>query len=433
MPSGIHSCRSHVCGACHGWVTDKDRKPEVKVLGKRFISMFAHIADRMTSMKSIRDAMTLLAYIIVLLRRDEIYLPAFDVNSTVRYHHDDLEWSRHATEMKVIFDQAALTPCISTFEEMKDLVDVEMKDNGCYWKQSFSGVQQASDITTLFSTRKPFVYAYLVSVDHKKSTGVVKYHLLYDAVENEDGKLTPVTSGFFEENINLPFLGGFIGNPWKCLSAANYFANTWLKESALWSPALVVLLKKVLKKHIYDNDQHMEGVIKNVKQQPDRLLDCDEPALYFYSRWKDLKASNRTFVADLEKMSGVVAKRKENAEADQVAKATKRNETEDAKKNKAFMLEDAVWDTGARGSKAELELRNKLEVVFLKSYGKKNYKVWHKVMKDYIVETGVGTITGMGYDVFGAWMGNRRVSKKDIGAGAMRGMEHFLTNWKKGD
>ena len=67
VPSGIHSCRSHVNGAVYGWVVNKDRKPEVKNLGKRFVNMFTHIADRMTSMESIRDAMTILAHIIVLL------------------------------------------------------------------------------------------------------------------------------------------------------------------------------------------------------------------------------------------------------------------------------------------------------------------------------------------------------------------------------
>ena len=98
-------------------------------------------------------------------------------------------------------------------DEMKDLLDVEMQDNGRSWKQSFSGVQQAAEIGATFSARKPFVYAYMASVDHDKLTGVVKYHLFYDAVENEDGQLTPVTSGFFEEIIMLPFPGGYDANP----------------------------------------------------------------------------------------------------------------------------------------------------------------------------------------------------------------------------
>ena len=68
----------------------------------------------------------------------------------------------------------------------------------------------------MFSQREVFVYACLLSIDHAKSTGIVKYYILYDAVENKDGKLIPVTLGFFEETIQLPFAGGYIACPWKC-------------------------------------------------------------------------------------------------------------------------------------------------------------------------------------------------------------------------
>ena len=135
------------------------------------------------------------------------------MNSVVCEHHDDLEWYRHAAEMKEVFNPAASTLYISTMDEVKDLLDVEMQHNGRSWKQSFLGVQQPTEISATFSTRKSFVYAYLMLVDHDKSTGVVNYHLLYDAVENEDGQLTPATSGFFEEIIKLPFPGGYVANP----------------------------------------------------------------------------------------------------------------------------------------------------------------------------------------------------------------------------
>ena len=74
----------------------------------------------------------------------------------------------------------------------------------------------------------------------------------------------------------------------------------------------------------------MEGVIKNVKQQPDRSSDCSKPALYFYSRWKDLQAGNQKFVEDLEKTNHVVTMQKKNTEAENVAKKTKEQKTEDA-------------------------------------------------------------------------------------------------------
>ena len=40
IPSGIHSCRAHVCRAINDWVVSKDREPGVKMLGKRFVNMF---------------------------------------------------------------------------------------------------------------------------------------------------------------------------------------------------------------------------------------------------------------------------------------------------------------------------------------------------------------------------------------------------------
>ena len=120
---------------------------------------------------------------------------------------------------------------------------------------------EAAKTTTIFSQRKAFIYACLSSISHAKSTGIVKYYLIYDAVENEDEKCIPVASGFFEETIQLPFVVGYIACLWKCESTEKYLETTWLKESVLWSRALVTLIKKS-PKNIYDNDHHMEGLIK---------------------------------------------------------------------------------------------------------------------------------------------------------------------------
>ena len=45
----------------------------------------------------------------------------------------------------------------------------------------------------------------------------------------------------------------------------------------------------------------MEGVIKNVKGQPDTSMNCVEPALYFYTQFEDSKATHRALVADFER------------------------------------------------------------------------------------------------------------------------------------
>ena len=81
---GLHECRPHVCRATGDWVTNKDRLPEVKNLGKPYESMFRHVADHMTMLDSVTHAMALLCYVIVRLRRDKIKLPGFDETSPVR-------------------------------------------------------------------------------------------------------------------------------------------------------------------------------------------------------------------------------------------------------------------------------------------------------------------------------------------------------------
>ena len=56
--------------------------------------MFAHVANRMTKMESVRDVMIFLTNVSVILRKETIELPAFDLNSPVHKGHDKLEWSR---------------------------------------------------------------------------------------------------------------------------------------------------------------------------------------------------------------------------------------------------------------------------------------------------------------------------------------------------
>ena len=145
IPLGIHSCRPHVCMAVNGWVDGKKRSPELKMLGDKFKGMIAYLADRMTSLESAREAMVLLAHMITFLRRKMLVLPEFDEQSPVHDHHDEVEWSQLASKVKDEFGKAALTLCIKTPEEMKELIDDEMKVNDTKSRQSFSGVQVTID------------------------------------------------------------------------------------------------------------------------------------------------------------------------------------------------------------------------------------------------------------------------------------------------
>ena len=60
-----------------------------------------------------------------------------------------MEWSAHATAMKSEFDQPAST--LHTKDGTQKLIDAEIHDNFCYWNQSFLGVQQAAEFTTVIS------------------------------------------------------------------------------------------------------------------------------------------------------------------------------------------------------------------------------------------------------------------------------------------
>ena len=98
-----------------------------------------------------------------------------------------------------------------------------------------------------------------------------------------------------------------------------------------------------------------------------------------------------------------------------------------------FMTEDAKWGTGARGKKAEEELRKKLEEKFMEVFETKNYSKWHEAMEKHVLATGIGNLEGMQYRRFVLWMGGKRVTEKLIKNSAMTAMDDFAANWNGGD
>ena len=135
---------------------------------------------------------------------------------------------------------------------------------------------------------------------------------------------------------------------------------------------------------------------------------------------------------DLERAKGIVARRKGDALAMEIAEKAEQK-TVDAEENIASMTEDAKWGTGARGKKAEDELRKKLEEKFMEVFKTKNYSKWHNAMEKHVVATGIGNLEGMQYQRFALWMGGKRLTKKLIKNSAMTAVEDFAANWKGGD
>ena len=100
--------------------------------------------------------------------------------------------------------------------------------------------------------------------------------------------------------------------------------------------------------------------------------------------------------------------------------------TEDARENNAFMTEDSIWDTGESRKKYELKLQRQLKGILWRKFGKKQYTKWHSLMKLWIQDQGVGSLQGMEYNNFRAWMNNQRNTDKPINSGALSGMKHFV-------
>ena len=97
--------------------------------------------------------------------------------------------------MKKVLDDLSSELHIVSTKKIKHQVVEEMKYNDKPNKQSFSGIRQAEKVMYVFMERELFVYAYLLSkcIDSGNSTGIIKYHLLYDADEHDNGETVPVT------------------------------------------------------------------------------------------------------------------------------------------------------------------------------------------------------------------------------------------------
>ena len=133
-------------------------------------------------------------------------------------------------------------------------------------------------------------------------------------------------------------------------------------------------------------------------------------------------------LTDIERMNDIVNKREETVNEREKAG---RQMTGDAQEREADMTEDAIWRTGRRGQEAELALKKKLKGIFWRTLRKKNLRVWHNLMKAYIISKGVGTIRGMGYDRFRLWMKETGATDGGIKEGPMKGMDYFAENYEK--
>ena len=143
-------------------------------------------ATSTASMTSICDFITIVSSTIVLLRSDKNYLHAFGLCSTVREHHDYDELLHVLTKIQAQMHQAASTLHIRLEDELKKAMDNAMQYNETLPRQSFLGNIATAGVLEALEKNMGFVYAYLTSVELATSSGVIKFHLIYDLADIND-------------------------------------------------------------------------------------------------------------------------------------------------------------------------------------------------------------------------------------------------------
>ena len=59
--------------------------------------------------------------------------------------------------------------------------------------------------------------------------------------------------------------------------------------------------------HIDDNNQHSKGGVGNLKQQPDKKMNCAEPTIHLHAKFHERERTCKQFVDDLEQAKDIVA------------------------------------------------------------------------------------------------------------------------------
>ena len=60
----------------------------------------------------------------------------------------------------------------------------------------------------------------------------------------------------------------------------------------------------------------------------------------------------------------------------------------------------------------ECKLKKKLEDILTKIFGKVCYNKWYEILHTYVMDEGVGNLSGFGDYTFREWMNEGRIGKK---------------------
>lgn len=428
IPLYIHECKNHVCMGGKFWIESKDRPKEVKALGDKIISIVKHTMNEITSIDDFSSMIVQLCSVICLLRATKIPCSSYDITSGVRDHRDKNEMNSVAANMKELKDTVALSIQIESLDEVKDFVEKEMKDNEREWKQQFSGVAVSRGAMVAIEEDMIFSYSYLHKKDVATAKAEIHTHIVYDTVD-DDGTTKPVFAGFFNTEVDLPFVGGplALDNPVRCLVVADYLEKEFLKKPSLIAKCPVNMLQLALGIKIFGNNMSAEGLVNKVKRTRDIDIDASEPASWAYSRWNEQRRAGKTFVKEHEQAGHILQSRKAKA-ALKVVESGKA--TLDAIENELINNTDTVWGTSMVGPKKEMALKSTMNDIFdtVLPMNERHNKNKFKLLEEHMENdsNAEGNLKGMQYNTFNAWMNGKRAPGNRIGGNVMQAFQSFI-------
>ena len=154
----------------------------------------------MTAAPSVYDIITILPFIIVILRKEKIYFLSFDLSSPTSDHHNESELLCIALRLDKLKREQLSLLRISSHHYCESLLYAAMLFNKKSTQQRFSGVKTSTRVMKTLSNDMVFWYVHLHWKDVDSSTWVIHIYVICDVV-NDSGVPKPITAGFFEHTV----------------------------------------------------------------------------------------------------------------------------------------------------------------------------------------------------------------------------------------
>ena len=244
---------------------------------------------------------------------------------------------------------------------------------------------------------------------------------MYGLDEDENGINSPVSAGYFEDTVNLPYCGQ-IKNPLYCEKAADYLIKEWLKYPAFWSMAGVKLLQDGTGRNtITASNMLAEAIFKHDKAKADMSFHCSEPGTYMNHAWQESNKAMQFFSKQEESADHIINRRRKKKTEKKAAAPTS-----DAIENDRINKIGSEWGTGKLTHKDEIRVARLMEKVFLKMGLVKSSEKKRIALIKFHEEERVGSMNKMADVSFHKYLTEKRDPKSRISKDNMELFEMFV-------